>query len=249
MTAEEYIHKYKDYAIEQMIVYNIPASITLAQGMLESEYGNSILAMYANNHFGIKCHDDWNGDYFIMDDDTKHEHFRKYQNVDQSYQDHAAFLRSRPWYTFLFNYSRDDYRDWARGLSRAGYATAPDYSEHLIHIIEENKLFVYDTVLQKLHGFGILYDVKPENENKQSSLDFMIIKQGDCVYKIAREYNIAVTDLCKYNNITVNELLLPGKKLYLKARPNDGQSGRGDKHPANNKADIALPEDKTSPKG
>jgi hypothetical protein len=216
MTPAEYVKKYKDCAIEQMLVYNIPASITLAQGMLESQYGTSTLAVYANNHFGIKCHDDWTGPYYVYDDDVRDEHFRKYASVNESFKDHAEFLKSRPWYSFLFNYSRSDYHHWAIGLSKAGYATAPDYSQQLIFIIEENHLFDYDTVLRNLKGLGILY----QNENKQkgSVTDFIIIKPGDCIYKIAREYNIDVATLCKNNGLSIHQILMPGQKIYLKER-------------------------------
>jgi hypothetical protein len=229
MSSSEYIQKYKDCAIEQMLVYNIPASVTLAQGMLESDFGNSPLAKYANNHFGIKCHEDWLGAYYAYDDDEKGEHFRKYPSVDDSYRDHAQFLRSRPWYSFLFRYPRTDYRDWAVGLSRAGYATAHDYSQRLISIIQENRLYVFDTVLQNLQGFGILYDVQPTINMSASTPDFIVLKQGDGVYKVAREFNIDVNILCHINGISLNSKLAPGQKLYLK--PQRKQSGMMDTKP------------------
>jgi hypothetical protein len=223
MSLSEYIQRYKDCAIEQMLVYNIPASITLAQGMLESDYGNSPLAKYANNHFGIKCHEDWVGAYYTYDDDLKGEHFRKYPTVDDSFRDHAQFLKSRPWYSFLFHYPRNDYRDWAVGLSKAGYATARDYSQRLISIIMENKLYLLDTVLQNLHGFGILYDVPPVIEVSDNAPDYVILKQGDGVFKIARQYNIDINFLCRINGINVNSKLIPGQRIYLK--PQRHQSG------------------------
>ena len=199
-----------------MLVYNIPASITLAQGMLESDYGNSPLAKYANNHFGIKCHEDWDGDYYTYDDDDKGEHFRKYPTADDSYRDHAQFLKSRPWYSFLFSYPRTDYHDWAYGLSKAGYATARDYSQRLIAIIQEDHLYQYDTVLQNLHGFGILYDVPPIIPVADNAPDYIILKQGDGIYKIAREYNVDINFLCRINGISIHSKLMPGQKLYLK---------------------------------
>ncbi|MGP8214768.1 MAG: glucosaminidase domain-containing protein [Bacteroidia bacterium] len=223
MSALEYIQKYKDCAIEQMLVYNIPASVTLAQGMLESDYGNSPLAKYANNHFGIKCHEDWTGDYYTYDDDLKGEHFRKYSTVDDSYRDHAQFLKSRPWYAFLFHFQRTDYRDWAYGLSKAGYATAHDYSQRLISIINENHLYVFDTVLQNLHGFGILYDVPPVIPDPETAPEYVILKEGDGIYKIARQYNVDVNTLCRINGISISSKLWPGEKLYLK--PLRKQSG------------------------
>ena len=224
MSSAEYIAKYKDCAIEQMLVYGIPASVTLAQGMLESDYGNSPLAKYANNDFGIKCHEDWSGAYYTYDDDTKGEHFRKYPSVDESFRDHAQFLRSRPWYAFLFRYSRTDYWDWAIGLRKAGYATAPDYAKRIIEIILHNKLYELDTVLQNLHGYGILYDVQPVVAIPQSAPDYVVLKQGDGIYKVAREYNIDVNELCRINGITVNAKLMPGQKLYLKPQVQHGQS-------------------------
>ena len=234
MSASEYIQKYKDCAIEQMLVYNIPASVTLAQGILESDYGNSPLAKYANNHFGIKCHEDWTGDYYTYDDDEKGEHFRKYASVDDSYRDHAQFLKSRPWYAFLFKYTRNDYRDWAFGLSKAGYATAKDYSQRLITIIQDNHLEVYDTVLQSLQGLGILYDVPPTIPASAESLpDYVVLKQGDGIYKIARQYNIDVNILCHINGITVNAKLAPGQKIFLK--PQRKQSTMINTNPKNSK--------------
>jgi hypothetical protein len=236
MSPSEYIQKYKDCAIEQMLVYNIPASVTLAQGMLESDYGNSPLAKYANNHFGIKCHEDWNGDFYTYDDDAIGEHFRKYPSVDDSYRDHAQFLKSRPWYSFLFNYPRTDYRDWAYGLSKAGYATARDYSVRLISIIQQNHLYQFDTILQNLHGFGILYDVPPTIAIPESAPDYVVLKQGDGIYKIAREYNVDVNMLCHINGISINSKLSPGQKLYLKPQAHKQSSMINSNHKGEKKS-------------
>jgi LysM repeat protein len=249
LSPSEYIQKYKDCAIEQMLVYNIPASITLAQGMLESQCGSSPLALYANNHFGIKCHDDWNGPYYVYDDDLRGEHFRKYPTANDSYKDHAAFLKSRPWYSFLFNYPRTDFKDWAYGLSKAGYATAYDYSGQLISIIEENHLYNYDTVLQKLNGLSILYETNPAPvREKESETDYIVIKPGDCIYKIARQYNVDANVLCKNNGFSIDHVLVPGQKLYLKS---GNSSSHDSKHPsADNKEDLSiLPDEPISPKG
>ena len=144
ITKEEYIDRYKGIAIEHMERYCIPASITLAQGILESDSGNSTLARKSNNHFGIKCKSNWRGDRVYHDDDAKGECFRKYDTVEESYQDHADFLDQQPRYDSLFAYSSDDYRSWARGLKAAGYATAPDYAQRLIRIIEDNQLYLFD---------------------------------------------------------------------------------------------------------
>ena len=146
ITREEYIDRYKHIAVDHMERYGIPASITLAQGLLESANGNSTLAREANNHFGIKCHTDWKGGRITHDDDKPKECFRVYDSPEQSFEDHAEFLsnhRNRR-YDSLFVYSQEDYRNWARGLKAAGYATAPDYAERLIRIIEENKLYLLD---------------------------------------------------------------------------------------------------------
>ena len=143
-TREEYINKYKKIAVAHMERYGIPASITMAQGILESECGISGLAQAANYLFGIKCKRNWTGDVVYYDDDEKGECFRSYPSVEASYQDHAEFLDSQPRYDSLFSYAPNDYKSWARGLKAAGYATAPDYAQRLIRIIEESKLYLLD---------------------------------------------------------------------------------------------------------
>lgn len=139
-----YIDKYKDIAIREMNLYKIPASITLAQGIIESNCGNSILATNANNHFGIKCTKEWTGETFYYDDDKEDECFRKYRNFDESFRDHSIFLVSRSRYAALFTLPIDDYKGWAAGLKQAGYATNPEYANILIRVIEENKLYEFD---------------------------------------------------------------------------------------------------------
>ena len=143
-TREEYIDRYKHIAVAHMERYGIPASITLAQGILESDCGNSALSRSSNNHFGIKCKSDWTGRRVFHDDDARGECFRAYGSVEASYEDHARFLDSQPRYDSLFAYSSDDYKSWARGLKAAGYATAPDYAQRLTRIIEENQLYLLD---------------------------------------------------------------------------------------------------------
>ncbi|MBQ3636267.1 MAG: glucosaminidase domain-containing protein [Bacteroidales bacterium] len=145
MTRQQYIDKYKGWAIEEMNRTGIPASITLAQGILESDCGNSDLAIDANNHFGIKCHSDWTGETFTKDDDKKDECFRSYDDAYKSFKDHSDFLVSKSRYAELFKLKRTDYEGWARGLKKCGYATEPTYAERLIKIIEEEKLHKYDT--------------------------------------------------------------------------------------------------------
>jgi LysM repeat protein len=146
MTAEQYIEHFKDDAIKEMLMFNIPASITLAQGMLESGNGNSDLAIYANNHFGIKCHNEWTGPTFTKDDDAKDECFRKYASALDSYTDHSNFLKTRSRYAFLFELKRTDYKGWAKGLKKVGYATDPKYPRRLIDLIETYQLYNYDRV-------------------------------------------------------------------------------------------------------
>lgn len=140
----DYIAQYADIAMQEMQRTGIPASITLAQACLESADGNSDLALAAQNHFGIKCHSSWTGKRIYKDDDTKNECFRVYNSVYESYKDHSEFLVNGRRYAFLFEFSATDYKAWARGLQKAGYATNPNYAEHLIRIIEENKLYIYD---------------------------------------------------------------------------------------------------------
>ena len=141
---EKYIERFASLAVEEMYRSGVPASITLAQGLLESRYGLSDLAAKGNNHFGIKCHNNWQGGRMYHDDDAKGECFRKYDSPEQSYRDHSDFLRYRDRYKFLFDYDVTDYKAWAHGLKKAGYATDPAYSSKLIRLIEEYKLHEYD---------------------------------------------------------------------------------------------------------
>ncbi len=166
MTRQEYIDKYKHIAVAHKEEFGIPASITMAQGMLESGNGNSELAAKSNNHFGIKCKSYWTGRKVYHDDDAKDECFRAYPTVEQSYRDHAEFLDESSRYDSLFDYSSSDYKSWARGLKKAGYATAPDYAERLIKIIEENDLQVLDKrdglrEYAALHGGSMTAPYKP----------------------------------------------------------------------------------------
>ena len=144
MTRKQYIAQFKDVAINEMHRSGIPASITLAQGCLESSNGNSELTRRSNNHFGIKCQSGWNGRSVRYDDDEKNECFRKYRNAEASYIDHSEFLMNNFRYAILFKLDQDDYKGWARGLKKAGYATNPDYAKMLIKIIEDEELYKYD---------------------------------------------------------------------------------------------------------
>jgi len=175
-TIEQYIDKFKDAAIQNMQNKRIPASITLAQGILESGAGNSPLAINSNNHFGIKCHKEWTGEKYFHDDDAPQECFRKYANVSESFADHADFLISRPRYANLFKLNILDYKGWARELKAAGYATLPTYPEKLIGYIEKYKLYKYDSIAEFNQAFAgnsnlksndIIYEAKNEfDDNK-----------------------------------------------------------------------------------
>ena len=160
---KSYILKYSSIAVLEMNIYNIPASITLAQGVLESGNGESRLAVDGKNHFGIKCHSNWRGKTIIEDDDEKGECFRKYSEVADSYRDHSLFLSERERYSFLFTYKKSDYKKWAKGLKKAGYATNPNYPSLLIDLIEKHELYNYDKVDQSdqklyfAHNYGLPY--------------------------------------------------------------------------------------------
>ena len=193
---EDYINYYSSIAMDEMIQFGIPASITLAQGILESGAGRGTLAVQANNHFGIKCHD-WTGKKIFHDDDKKQECFRKYDNPEYSYRDHSIFLSNRGRYSFLFDLKKDDYKKWARGLKKAGYATDPKYSQKLIDLIERHELYKYDNkVLKKKNK---LYKVK----------------RGDTVYSISKKFNMPVDLIIKMNNIKDYELSV-GETIIIK---------------------------------
>ncbi len=181
ISVEDYILTYKDVAMDKMEAYGIPASITLAQGILESGSGNSELARKANNHFGIKCHKDWKGKTFHMDDDAKDECFRKYKSPDESYRDHSLFLTTRNRYADLFTLKIRDYKGWARGLKKAGYATNPKYPQLLIKIIEENHLFEFDK--------GITPAYLSQQEGKVPVADDPVVTTPE-VYPVASSYEL-----------------------------------------------------------
>lgn len=226
MTPEKYIDNYKDEAIKEMLMYNIPASITIAQGMLESGNGNSDLAVYANNHFGIKCHSGWDGPSFIKDDDEKNECFRKYPSVLDSYTDHSQFLKSRARYAALFELKRNDYKGWAEGLKAAGYATDPKYTKRLLELIEMYKLYELD----KMEGVpNITASVEkpstPEKFETREALRFhlikyIIVKPGDSFYKIAHDTDKDLWQLYKFNDLDPDATLVAGQKLYLQPKRN-----------------------------
>lgn len=221
-TPNDYIRIYKDDAISEMLAHGIPASITLAQGMLESGNGNSALSVYANNHFGIKCHIGWTGETYYMDDDEKNECFRKYEKVLDSYIDHSLFLKNRPRYAFLFELPLTDYKGWAKGLKEAGYATHPKYTEQLIELIEKYKLYEFDK-LQDMHSVPIA-DATPKTQMELRQVlrfnrtKFIIAKPGDSFFKIASEFDLELKDLLAYNELTKNDKLQAGTKIYVERK-------------------------------
>lgn len=247
ISVEEYIDTYKDMAVNDMKKYGIPASIKLAQGILESGSGNSQLAKKANNHFGIKCHKGWTGKTFTMDDDKKNECFRKYRHPKDSYRDHSVFLTTRDRYAGLFELKTDDYRGWAFGLKAAGYATNPRYPELLIRIIEENQLYRYDNgtgkakvlasgelkngrevtaVHETALTFSELFNDKAPVETSASGrkifenngVKFIFIENGDTYYSVAKEFEIYAWQLWKYNELSRKISLKTGNILYLEKK-------------------------------
>jgi len=194
-----YIDLYKTIAKNNMVQYGIPSSICLGQGILESGAGTGPLSAIANNHFGIKCHLDWNGPSVKYDDDAAQECFRKYNQASESYNDHALFLKSRRWYEPLFKLEKDDYKGWAIGLKAAGYATDPKYPEKLIGIIERYHLNQYDAeVLGKEYLVPVAQTVIMKKE-------YEVIK-GDTMYSISKKFNISIDDLKSKNNISDNAI-------------------------------------------
>jgi LysM repeat protein len=222
LSPNDYITRFKEDAIKEMYQYGIPASITLAQGMLESGNGNSALAVYAKNHFGIKCHKEWTGPSYIMDDDAKNECFRKYQDVLDSYSDHSQFLRNRDRYAFLFELPKTDYKAWARGLKEAGYATLPAYANQLIDLIELYKLYELDkdveltihTVKEKKPQVALaMRQILKFNHTK-----FIIAKPGDSFYKIASDFDLELDELYRYNDFSRSEKIIAYEKIYVEPK-------------------------------
>ena len=202
-----YIEKYSTIAKEEMLQYGIPASITLAQGILESGAGRGELSAKSNNHFGIKCHKGWTGGRVYHDDDKLQECFRKYKDPKYSFRDHSLFLTQRSRYNDLFKHKKDDYKSWAKGLKKAGYATDPKYPDKLIRIIETYELFVYDEdVLGKKKS--------KKKEKKSSNIKSYVVEKGDTLYSISRKFNLTVDTLKTYNDLDSNTIDV-GQVLYL----------------------------------
>ena len=191
-----YISHYAPVAMDEMKKHKIPASITLAQGILESGNGISNLALKSNNHFGVKCHDRWHGESVRHDDDEKQECFRKYKKVESSYRDHSLFLTSRSRYDFLFDLKIDDYKGWAKGLKKAGYATDKKYPDKLIRIVETYDLDHYDKLVLN----------KKIKEAKKRYGKAYRVRKGDTLYAIAKRYRMSVEEIKELNGLTSNDI-------------------------------------------
>lgn len=247
ISSEEYIEQWKGVAIQKMKDHGIPASITLAQGLLESRSGNSELAREANNHFGIKCTNDWDGGKTYHDDDKRHECFRKYSDAAQSFEDHSRFLqRSR--YAALFELRPTDYKGWAHGLKKAGYATDPRYPAKLIDLIERYQLHKLD------EGVDLVYvppmpgnptrpaGSVPANDNEdivvggrlielfEDRIKFIRAKEGDSYRKLADELEMMPGQLARYNDQEPDAPILGGQVIYL--QPKRGKSRSAQVHVA-----------------
>ncbi len=212
-TTLTYIEAFKDIAISQMNINGIPASITLAQGILESGSGNSELAKFANNHFGIKCTQEWKGKVYYKHDDKSNDCFRVYADARESFKDHAEFLK-RKRYSALFELDKNDYKNWARGLKAAGYATNPQYAELLINLIEKYKLYQFDSpdgVQEKLQREDRIFT----EINKEIPNEFYTVQAGDTLFGLSKRFNISIEDLKRLNNLSDNTIKI-GQKLKLK---------------------------------
>ena len=242
----DYIDKYSDIAIKEMKRTGVPASITLAQGILESNAGQSVLATKGNNHFGIKCHNDWKGKTMKMDDNAPKECFRVYPNAEASFRDHSDFLRSRDRYKSLFELKQTDYKGWARGLKKAGHATDPGYADKLITLIEDYELYRFDK--------GVKVSVKPPLEIEepkvvqleprpgmkyqesvtfstarkvysQNGVPFVYSEAGETYASIAASNGLFLKELLKFNDHEQELALEPGTMVYLARKKAQGPVG------------------------
>lgn len=228
---QDYFDTYKDVAIDQMRQYKIPASITLAQGVLESGAGRSELALKANNHFGIKCNG-WTGRTAYHDDDERNECFRAYNSVWESYKDHSVFLTSSQRYSRLFQLKITDYKGWAKGLKACGYATSPVYATKLIDIIEVYKLYQYDTAKES----GKSRHQSVENGDSRHIYTFnknyyVYARRGDTFRSIAAEMDISYRKLARYNERDKNDVLEEGEVVWLQKKARKApKSYKGKQH-------------------
>lgn len=237
-----YIERYSSLAVEEMYRSGVPASITLAQGLLESRSGLSELAVEANNHFGIKCHN-WNGEKMYYDDDRKGECFRKYSSVEESFRDHSDFLRYRDRYKFLFDLEPDDYEGWAHGLKKAGYATDSHYPKKLIRLIEEYELYRYDlSDSPKRHRPESPSELERarlvENDRSEvfhfslsrqiysmNGVPFVYSSEGDTYSSIAAANGLFLREILKFNDLDEAGYLYPGTVVYLQKKRKETAAG------------------------
>lgn len=228
---EEYIAKYSELACKHEKIFGIPASITLAQGLLESGAGRSKLAREGNNHFGIKCHSDWHGKSMILSDDRPDDCFRVYDNVEKSFEDHSQFLR-RKRYASLFDLDPKDYAGWARGLKRCGYATDPQYADRLISIIELYSLYNFDSggaarIQEMRETADFIHKTLMSRHviRKSRGLHYVIAQPGDTYALIAKELNINKKKLLSYNDVKQDGEIKPWQEVYLQEKLDDAPEG------------------------
>ncbi len=217
-----YVQRFNDIAKKEMKEYGIPASITLAQGILESASGTSRLAREANNHFGIKCADDWEGDKVYHDDDSRNECFRKYKNPEDSFRDHSKFLAKRRRYSFLFRLPLTDYEAWAKGLKRAGYATDPSYPSKLIYLIEKYNLHQYDKEVLKEMKIKTK-EVAHEEKKDEGEKIIYEVKPGETLFTISKKFGIPVKEIKEMNNL-VDFDIYEGQILVLRVSESQAQT-------------------------
>lgn len=218
LTRKQYITKYSALAVKQMRQYKIPASITLAQGILESNNGNSKLAVKANNHFGIKCHG-WEGKKIFEDDDKKNECFRKYKSPLESFKDHSLFLNKYSRYAFLFDYKITDYKSWARGLKKAGYATNKKYPELLIKIIEDNKLNIFDDKDVEIEFISEIRNIYMH----PNRIKYVKSENQDTYITIAKNLKMKLWQLQKYNDSKETNILAEGTIVFIQPKRKKGK--------------------------
>lgn len=215
-----YVLDFKETAKQNMRNHGVPASITLAQGILESGAGRGTLCTTANNHFGIKCHTGWTGESVYHDDDSEQECFRKYKDPAESYNDHSLFLTSRGRYAALFKLDKDDYKGWAKGLKAAGYATDPKYPDKLIGLIERYDLAQYDAeVLNRPYTAPTPKPIQSTPQiaapAKTQSIGTYTVEKGDTMYSISKKHNLTVDQLMQLNEMSSNALSI-GQVLKVK---------------------------------
>ncbi len=232
ISREEYISTWSEEAVHQMVEFGIPASITMAQAILESGSGNSPLAKKGNNHFGIKCHG-WKGKSMKVDDDKKKECFRVYNDAGESYKDHSLFLQNGQRYAFLFSYQKTDYKSWAKGLKKAGYATNPKYPQLLIKIIEENDLDELDRLSEPMFDPQPTIAVKKQKSKTQkketeynsrvkkhkAGVKYIVAKEGDTYFSIANAFGLTLNQLYRYNDVSSSkDVLEKGDFIFIQKK-------------------------------